>query len=157
MAKRKSKIHPLNMALQHSSLKYVLPKSNISYNQNGLNLEYYVIPTPLSAEYKIKVEYIRGKYPEIYVIEPRKLKLYPGNTTLPHVYSTPRQRLCLFYRIGREWNSSMYISNTIIPWTSEWLLHYECWLATGKWHGGGIHMESEIVKQKFPDEEYIEK
>jgi hypothetical protein len=41
----------------------------------------------------------------------------------------------------------MPIIDTIIPWTSEWLLHYECWLATGKWHGGGIHHETEIEKQ----------
>ena len=31
----------------------------------------------------------------------------------------------------------MSVVNTIIPWTSEWLLHYELWHATGKWLGGG--------------------
>lgn len=30
------------------------------------------------------------------------------------------------------------ISDTIIPWTSEWLLHYEYWVLTGIWQGGGI-------------------
>ena len=31
----------------------------------------------------------------------------------------------------------MLIADTIVPWTCEWLIHYEIWLATGEWHGGG--------------------
>lgn len=134
------------MAIQYQSLKSDFPSAAITYNQNSLHMEYDATPSPLSGEYKIKIEYVRGKYPDIYVINP-KLKLYPGQTRLPHVYSTQEQRLCLFYRKGREWNSSMYLSNTIILWTSEWLLHYECWLSTGEWHGGGIHIETEQRKQ----------
>lgn len=153
MAKEKNKIHPLNMAMQLNGLGSIMNKSIIKFNQNSLQFEYIVTPSPLSAVYKIKVEYTRGLYPEIYVIEPQKLKLFPGRTTLPHVYSTSQQRLCLFYRKSREWNSSMYLSNSIIPWTSEWLLHYECWLATGEWHGGGIHVETEIKKQMDQDYE----
>ena len=34
----------------------------------------------------------------------------------------------------------MTIAKTILPWTSEWLVHYQLWLATGEWHGGGIHL-----------------
>lgn len=33
----------------------------------------------------------------------------------------------------------MHLWETVIPWTSEWLLHYEVWLATGDWHGRGEH------------------
>ena len=33
----------------------------------------------------------------------------------------------------------MFIADTIVPWACEWLLHYEIWLATGEWHGGGEH------------------
>lgn len=29
------------------------------------------------------------------------------------------------------------ISRTLVPWAAEWLLHYEVWTITGKWHGGG--------------------
>jgi hypothetical protein len=36
-----------------------------------------------------------------------------------------------------EWTVGMSIANTIVPWTSEWLAHYEIWLATGDWQGGG--------------------
>jgi hypothetical protein len=29
------------------------------------------------------------------------------------------------------------IADTIVPWTAEWLVHYEIWLMTGEWYGGG--------------------
>lgn len=47
--------------------------------------------------------------------------------------------LGLYYPPAREWRQSMLLAGTILPWTSEWLLHYETWLATGVWTGGGIH------------------
>jgi hypothetical protein len=90
--------------------------------------------------------YFRDQHPDVYVANP-KLELFPGEKKLPHVYNTEDQCLCLYYRKGREWNGSMYLAETIIPWTSEWLLHYEFWLATGSWHGGGIHYVSESIKQ----------
>jgi len=31
----------------------------------------------------------------------------------------------------------MLIADTIIPWASEWLFHYEIWKVTKTWHGGG--------------------
>lgn len=31
----------------------------------------------------------------------------------------------------------MSISDTIVPGTAEWLVHYEIWLVTGEWYGGG--------------------
>ena len=31
----------------------------------------------------------------------------------------------------------MLMVDTTVPWTSEWLLNYEIWLATGTWYGGG--------------------
>ena len=45
--------------------------------------------------------------------------------------------LYLYY--GDEFNLSMYISDTIVPWAVEWLFYYEVWLRTGKWQGEGIH------------------
>ena len=38
-----------------------------------------------------------------------------------------------------EWNERKMIAKTIIPWTSEWLMHYEYWVTAGVWNGGGIH------------------
>jgi len=31
----------------------------------------------------------------------------------------------------------MAIADTIVPWTADWLAHYEIWLVTGDWYGGG--------------------
>ncbi|AMY72317.1 hypothetical protein AKL17_3p0161 (plasmid) [Frigidibacter mobilis] len=35
------------------------------------------------------------------------------------------------------------ISNTTIPWASNWLSCYESWLASGKWFGTGKHIRSQ--------------
>lgn len=31
----------------------------------------------------------------------------------------------------------MLLVDTILPWTSQWLLYYELWLITGHWMGSG--------------------
>lgn len=36
-----------------------------------------------------------------------------------------------------EWHDGLVIADTILPWTAEYLLHYEYSQATGRWHGGG--------------------
>jgi hypothetical protein len=33
----------------------------------------------------------------------------------------------------------MFLADTVVPWTSEWLFFYEVWHATGLWLGGGTH------------------
>ena len=140
-------IHSLNMAMQAGKLKSLFPLSKPLFNQNGLTWKYTITPSPLSAFYEIKLSYTKGMHPNVYVLNP-KLCLYPGEIYLPHVYDTKKQWICIYYRKGREWKSSMYLVDTVLPWTCEWLLHYECWLATGEWHGGGIHNVTEAEKQK---------
>lgn len=60
------------------------------------------------------------------------LRTRPGRS-LPHVYDDGT--LCLYER--GEWNDNMFLADTIVPWASEWLAHYEIWLGHGKWYGGG--------------------
>lgn len=127
----------LNFALQAGKLTSYFPASTSAFSHNRLEWEHTIIPSPLSRSYEVRIAYMRDRNPDVYVLT--KLELYDGMTTLPHVYNTDEQRLCLYYRKGREWNSSMFLADTIVPWTSEWLFHYECWLGTGIWHGGGIH------------------
>jgi hypothetical protein len=43
--------------------------------------------------------------------------------------------LCLY--LPGEWNESMLLAATILPWTSQWLFYYELWLITGHWMGTG--------------------
>lgn len=62
---------------------------------------------------------------------------------LPHVYfegpNYTLSPLCLFDPKAGEWNRSMLIANTTIPWAVRWLAAYEIWEATGRWVGGGRH------------------
>ena len=88
-------------------------------------------PTPLSREYMIRTRYPRGQLPRVALIEPR---LAPAERDLLH-HLYPNGDLCL-HRLD-EWDSSMLLTETIIPWTSEWLAHYELWKRTHHWYGDG--------------------
>lgn len=54
----------------------------------------------------------------------------------PYLQLTP-----LYDPAKDEWDHSMLISETIVPWTLDWLACYELWLMTGRWTGGGRHPE----------------
>jgi hypothetical protein len=82
--------------------------------------------------YTVRVRQRHGRHPQVTVIKPR-LEVRPGATSLPHVY--PGDELCLFY--PGQWKPDMLVAATILPWTAEWLMHYELWLVTGHWSGGG--------------------
>jgi len=144
MVKIKSK--KISISVQAAIAKRFFPDSKVTINRNKLVWKGTLKPTPLSDSYDIKLEYKEGYHPCIYVIN-KKLELYPGKDSLPHVYSTECQWLCVYYRKAREWTSQQLIAETIIPWTSEWLYHYEFWLATGKWHGKGIHIKKETYEK----------
>lgn len=102
-----------------------------------------ITPTPLSELYKIKLHYKKGEFIKVFVIG-KKLKLAHGEKKLPHVYSTIKQQLCVYYPNNNEWHPGMFYVQSLIPWASEWLYHYEIWVGTGKWHGGGIEHEQRI-------------
>ena len=103
----------------------------------GLNLvaEGLVRPAEICAEYKIRISYDGGR-PIVTVLDP-PLKKRPGNGRIEHTYDN--ERLCLYYPGRGEWTPKKLLANTVIPWISEWLYHYETWLAMGEWTGGGEH------------------
>lgn len=85
-------------------------------------------PTELSISYKIKLTYNGIGAPKVFVVEP----------DLPldidaHMYKD--KSLCLYYPKEDPWHHSKSISDTIIPWTAEWLVYYELYQIDGKWHG----------------------
>lgn len=127
------------LIVQAYKLQSYFPDSKYSIRQNILVWKGYLQPTHLSPKYLIKVVYQREKHPNVYVIEPKPLILAKGKSKLEHVYDTGKQHLCIYYKRAKEWNETKFIADTIIPWTSEWLFHYEIWVTTGAWHGGGIH------------------
>lgn len=129
----------ISLVVQAHMLQSYFPDSKYSIGGNILVWKGYLTPSELSPTYLIKVVYQREKHPDVYVLEPKPLMLAEGKTKLEHVYDTKKQHLCLYRKSAKEWNESKLIANTIIPWTSEWLFHYEIWVTTGVWHGGGIH------------------
>ena len=88
-------------------------------------------PTEFSPEYTVQLRYRLWGRPRVAVLDPQ---LDPGHRSrLPHVYS--EDDLCLY--TSGDWNSTMPLATTIVPWTAEWLFHYEAWRATDVWSGGG--------------------
>lgn len=124
---------------QEGALKSYFPNSRILRDgESSIIWIGEVTPSALSATYTLKVECNNNKTPKVYVLNPKPLALAKGETDLPHVYSTIEQQLCLYYPKEKEWNPGMFYVHTLIPWACEWLCHYEIWVSTGTWHGGGI-------------------
>lgn len=131
----------LNKMVQYMDLKKVYP-SSYGEIRNGIFAWFYELqPTSISQKHKIKItckDLGKGVYePIIYVKKPLPLQLAEGKSRLPHVYDHKKQRICLYEWKKVQWNCSMRISQTIVPWTAEWLYFYEVWVITGKWLGGG--------------------
>lgn len=123
------------MAIQGLQLRNTFPDSSCTFGHGSLVWEGAIQPTPLSDSYRMRLEYRHGELPNVRIIEP---EIQSRNGSHPeHLY--PDGSLCLFYPRHREWNHGMLLARTVVPWASEWLLHYEIWLKTGEWCGGGIH------------------
>ena len=103
-----------------------------------LKWEMDIVPSPNSSTYRIRVDYTIGASPKVFVIIPAVLRKAEGATVLPHVFDPEKQQLCLYYSRFGEWDASMFLSRTIVPWASEWLYFYELWVITGEWLGEGI-------------------
>ena len=141
MAYRYFNTKKLTVAQQAVALRGLYPEAQCKSRRENLHWTGLLTPSPLSASYTVTVVYRKDASPKTYVCQPKLI--VPVGKSLPHVYSQKEQRLCLYYpRGGREWNESMSIARTIVPWASEWLFFYELWLATGDWLGGGIHIET---------------
>lgn len=83
----------------------------------------------------VRLEYSLEKSPKVFVDSPELLRR--NEERIPHRY--PDGSLCLYLPGAQEWGTSLYLAETVVPWTAEWLIHYELWHATGEWHGGGVH------------------
>ena len=120
------------LAQQMAALRQLGVTTGVSIRGARLRWTGRLRPTPLSVEYLVSLDYRLGSAgPAIEVVEPDIRT--DDIESLPHVYA--EDRLCLCY--PWQWADNKLIARTIIPWASEWLLHYEVWRATGEWHGGG--------------------
>ena len=134
------KVKPLPIIIQAKAIEKLFPNTRVAnFHDQLLSWTHTITPSPLGDLYKIKLVYQLNKSPKIYVLNPKPLPLANGKKILPHCYDQEQQQLCLYYPNNAEWNKTMLLSHTIIPWTYEWLFHYEIWLGTGEWTGGGKH------------------
>lgn len=124
-------IRPLGA--QAGALRFRWPAGETTLHRNVVRWVGPLQPTPVSPTYTVSVAYNPAWWPKVFVLDP---KLDPGHRErLPHVYSG--DQLCLYTPGTSQWNRSMLLADTIVPWTAEWLLHYEIWRATDRWVGGG--------------------
>lgn len=107
----------------------------------SLTWEYLTRPTPLSREYRVRIEYPQNDTPKVIVVSPELEALAKGRD-LPHVYHDP-VRLCLYLPGSGEWLGHMRIDQTFVPWASTWLYYFEEWLASDDWRGGGEHPQAD--------------
>lgn len=120
-----------NPAVQALGLRALFPEGRVRVGPARLTWEGDLTPTALSRTYKVRIHYQLSCKPEITVLSPA-LEVPPG-THLPHTYSG--DELCLYF--PGQWDGSQLFVDTVVPWSSEWLLHYEIWKITGRWTGGG--------------------
>jgi hypothetical protein len=119
----------LTIAQQALGLRSVFPDTRPVIGQDRLSWTGLLQPCELSRVYTVQITYTLGRYPITRVLDPPLKATETG--FLPHTYTD--RTLCL--HDAGQWDEHLLIVDTIVPWTAEWLLHYEIWLATGKWHG----------------------
>ncbi len=124
-----------SLQAQQGNLNKMFPESKCRVRREILCWRGIIRPTALSDDYTLQVKYMIGHCPEPRVISPALQQR--GARECPHRYSDGS--LCLFHPERYEFTASKFLSETIIPWASEWLFFYEIWLATGEWLGGGEH------------------
>ena len=96
---------------------------------------------PQFAWFKLQIRYRLGAFPDVRVLQPALVGL-PENDEgqLPHVYPPADDpTLCLFDPALDQWNPTMALAETTVPWAFDWIACYELWLMTGRWTGGGRH------------------
>ncbi len=132
------KPHIVTLPLQKLLLQKAYPEAKCSLKHDNLIWEGKISPTPLSRAYNIRIV-CHG-----YRHRP-KVILYGDNIegldrdNFPHKFAIDKEKkevvLCL--HLLDEFKFLYPISDTIIPWTQEWLYFYEIWLITNEWYGGG--------------------
>jgi hypothetical protein len=135
----------LSLAHQAFALRCIFPEAATDLRPTRLVWTGIVIPTPLSRDYTVRITYTLGEDPRVVIVAPPPVADESG--LLPHVYRDGS--LCLHE--ANEWDGSMLIVNTIVPWTAEWLAHYELWKRSRRWYGDGdLADETAVTTSPMP-------
>lgn len=138
----------LAMAVQVLRLNSLnLPGAVMRASWAWLTFEFDAKPSPISRSYRLELSYRLRDTPSVRVVTPNIELLSGDRGTIPHVYDRRHPvRLCLFLPGSGEWHRGLALADTIVPWAVEWLFHYEIWLSTGEWQGGGEHPDNAVHK-----------
>lgn len=104
------------------------PGFSCCYSKRCLTCVGSITPAEGCATYTVKIEYVAGHSPNVWVISPK----IPFSNDI-HLYRDGS--LCLYYPEETPWNHTDNLHEKIVPWTAEWLVYYELYLLTGIWHG----------------------
>lgn len=118
-----------NILIQQSAMHEKFPGFRFR-GQGGLGIwKGELQPRELSPVYTVRIAYRPGvrSWPKVRVLSPTLSK------NAPHVYRSGD--LCLFWPKDGNWSEEMFLADTIVPWTAEWLMFYELWEETGEWLG----------------------
>lgn len=140
------------MDQQIAWMRRLYPGFALRFN-GGWHVEWEGLVRPLAQTYRVRVSYInksrlgnielRPWFPRVWLMHPRLEKRADArDENIPHLYPPitgdfTKSSLCLFDPLQDEWSQDCAIAETTIPWTIDWLVSYEGWLATGEWKGGG--------------------
>lgn len=101
---------------------------NCRITSSGLICEGVFSVPETTNDYEVQIIYSLSGMPEVFVRKPKieyKSEL--------HMYKNGS--LCLYYPKDRSFTSKSMLYDTIIPWTSEWLIFYELYKRKGEWLG----------------------
>jgi hypothetical protein len=142
---------PISIEEQVAKMKAIWPRFAVHNLDRARQIARWTgTVEPQFARYKLEVRFALTHYPEVRVLEPALVRL-PGNVegALPHVYPPADDpTLCLFDPEAGQWNWSMAIAETTLPWACDWITCYEFWLITGIWRGGGRHAGDPPIEQR---------
>lgn len=127
------------IAEQVSGIQHRYPKFRVVSSGQELTATGNLRPTARSLDYTVEICYLLKSGPNIRVLNPA-LERNWKNARIEHTYD--EKTLCLYHPLYGDFTYDNLISETIIPWISLWLYHYENWHMTGDWLGGGSHPTS---------------
>lgn len=137
---KKSYLTKKSLPQQYLAIKTIFPEAKIYFWKKKMIIHLLLQPTELSKKYH--TEFILENYGKCEVWIHGDLKKL-DDPNFPHKYHIDQEKrkakICLYHPEKDEWNSKLWLKDTLIPWAIEWLLFYELWLATGNWLGGGEH------------------
>jgi len=119
-------------------LKHCPLSSNGSgeFTKNYFYWEFDANPSTFSKIYRVLLVWdFKYVVPNVYILN-NELCVVGLTHRIPHIYCKEKIKLCLYFPDYNEFDRTMSLCESVIPWTYLWLQYYEEWLYSGEWKGG---------------------